>query len=86
MFEDLLVDTKVSGTGCSCLCHNPALPLPNFGLLLSTYLSCIWGFCFSIGECVDIVFLVPCTSGNFTPAIFVCDHIYTKYLFIGSSL
>ena len=86
MFGDLLVDTEVSTTGCSCLCCIPALPLPNFGLSLSTCLFCIWGFCFSMGECVNIDFLVPCTLGNFTPAAIVCDHVCTKYLSIGSSL
>ena len=89
MFGDLLVDTKVSATGYGYLCCILALPLPNFGLLLSTCLSCIWGFCFSIGECIDIVFLAPCTSGNFTPATFVLiasvpniyllDHLYSKF-------
>ena len=49
MFGDLLVDTEMLATGCGGLCHIPALPLPNFGLLLSTCLSYITYICNGTG-------------------------------------
>ena len=75
----ILVDLLAAAIGAEtswCFLHLiPALALPNFGLILTTCLACIWGFCLSSNTLEFNVFFAPCTSCNVIPVTFVCDHI-----------
>ena len=83
---NLLTAAVQAVTGLGFLCLIPALPLPNFGLILTTCLACIWGFCLSGNTLVFNVFFVLCTSGNVIPVAFGSDCVCNRYQSCGSIL